>query len=85
MPGLVIKNYCIRLSYHLKNYGDRGGCYPSRPYLSLFILRSLFQERVGDTLARDPWSISCIDALMFFWIAALGCVYQEGTCLVLLW
>ena len=27
---LVISNYWIRLSYHLKNYGDRGGCYQPR-------------------------------------------------------
>ena len=54
-------------------------------FIVINIIILLFQERVGDTLARDPWSISCIDALMFFWIAALGCVYQEGTCLVLFW
>ena len=27
--------------YHMKHYGDRGGCYPSRPYYSFKIILSL--------------------------------------------
>ena len=37
---ILISNYSIRLSYHLKNYSDRGGCYRPRritpPRSSLF-------------------------------------------------
>ena len=30
----VIWDYWIRLSYHMKNYGDLGGCYPPQPTAS---------------------------------------------------
>lgn len=45
----------------------------------------MFQERMGDPSARDARPISCAYAFMFIWTAALGCVYQEGACMVLFW
>ena len=46
---LIISNFLIRLSYHLKNYGDRGGCYLPRPQrvCALSDTRTLFLQVTG--------------------------------------